>query len=98
MKAKLYPQDFTLEHIDDYNYKYFIWSNDDNEICLEPRSSGGFDVALYDHNGILIGGKSFVEPVAGETTTACFLRAVEVANVFYQQITSVSEEKALTVC
>lgn len=85
MYRKLTPQEFELRTIDDYKVKYFAWEGRGIELIIEPRTSGGYIVSVYDHNGILKRDKVNVDCRAGEQATACFLRAVDQANKFLEE-------------
>ncbi len=81
----IYAQDFELLTIDGGDYSYFSYEEPGHlELCIEP-STKGYDIALYDHNGILVGGRAQVfltESSAGPT--GVFDTAVQVANQMYK--------------
>ena len=85
MKTRLSPQDFTIQHIDDYKVKYFEWSGQGMEITIEPRMLGGYQVSVFDHNGILTRDRVNVDRQPAETPLACFNRAVDQANKFLSE-------------
>jgi hypothetical protein len=79
---RLAPQDFKLESIDEGAYKYFSYFTNKYELTIEPRAFG-FDVALYDKDGILKLPKIAVVSGESEKFTDAFERAVVQANLLW---------------
>lgn len=83
MLNSLSPQDFKTESIDDNSYTYFSYLTNDYELTIEPCLLGGFDVALYDKDGLLKLPKITVAPSKPEKPTEAFERAVVQANLLW---------------
>lgn len=91
-KAKrITAADFKLCYVDGNTYKYFSYEGKNFEITIEPNGFG-FDLAHYDHNGVLCGSRINVQPVrADKLPHDTFLRAVRMANGIHEIINAREE-------